>query len=464
MMAWNTIWHSAWTACRCAMPVILLAGCASYQPQPLESAIRLHNAIPQLHTNASTHMELPAIWRQARVQAGDGLDENEVVQLAVLNSPKLQAVQSQLQQARAQLIQAGLLPDPQLNMSADAPAGSDPALVTGYGFGLGFDLQSLITRSARQSAASKQARTTYLKVLWQEWQIIQQARMLYRRALIQAQQVALSHDQFLQTQSNWQVQKNALNQGNTTLDREGLSRTAMMDAEAAWFEARRHHSATMHSLALLLGLSARTAIPLSPPARGLSSLITPPVQAKALHALLLHIERKRPDLLALKAAYQAQEARLRQQILAQFPSFSIGANRLRDSGGIWTLGPFINLNLPLLNANRGNIAIARATRARLRAEYRDRVTAAETAADRLASDQQLAFDELAALNRRLPALDVLMQGMHRALAGGNVDMLTFTTLQNSHFSQHMKVLMLEQAILEQAVALDTLLGALPLTS
>jgi len=154
---------------------------------------------------------------------------------------------------------------------------------------------------------------------------------------------------------------------------------------------------------------------------------------------------------------------VRQQILSQFPSFSIGANRIRDTGGIWTLGPFINLNLPLLNANRGNIAIARATRARLRSEYHNRLTAAETEAGRLASDQQLVFDELAALKKRLPELDILMQRMRRALAGGNVDMLIFTTLQNSHFSQHMKVLMLEQAILEQAVALDTVLGALPLS-
>jgi len=53
-----------------------------------------------------------------------------------------------------------------------------------------------------------------------------------------------------------------------------------------------------------------------------------------------------------------------------------------------------------------------------------------------------------------------MQHMRKALTGGNVDMLTFTTLQNSQFSQRMKVLLLKQAVLEQAVALDTLLGSL----
>jgi len=449
---------------------MFVAGCASYQPHPLDASARLRDGINLLHTDASTHTELPAIWRHHSVQINDGLDENEIVQLAVLNSPRLQAVQTQLLQARAQLIQAGLLPDPQLMLTADIPGGSDPALVTAYGLGLGFDLQSLITRSARQSVASKQARTTYLKVLWQEWQVIQQARMLYRRGLIQGQQIKLSHNQFLQTQSNWQVQKNALDQGNATLGMEGLSRTSMMDAHAAWFEARRQRSATMHKLALLLGLSPQVNIPIIAPEHRLSSritalitqLITSPIQGKVLQQSLHNLERRRPDLLALKAAYQAQEARVRQQILSQFPSFSIGVNRLRDTGGILTLGPLINLNLPLLNGNRGNIAIERATRARLRSEYHDRLITAQAEASRLASDQQLAFDELAALQNRLPDLNVLMQHMRRALAGGNVDMLTFTTLQNSHFAQRMKVLLLEQTILEQAVALDTVLGTLPL--
>lgn len=115
-----------------------------------------------------------------------------------------------------------------------------------------------------------------------------------------------------------------------------------------------------------------------------------------------------------------------------------------------------------MNGNRGNIATARATRTRLRAEYSDRISAARIQADRLIADQQLAYNELTALSSKLPELDLLMRRMRTALSSGNVDMLTFTTLQNSRFTQRMKVLMLQQAILEQAVALDTVLGSLPL--
>ena len=438
----------------------LLSACATYQPLPLQTTVQLNHNLQQLQMDTSKHAELPGMWKNSSVNIDDGLNEVEIVQLAVLNSPHLAAVQATRKDAQAQLIQAGLLPDPQFNLSADFPRSNDPALGTAYSFGLGFDLQSLMTRSARQSAATKQARTVYLQVLWQEWQIIQQARMLYRRALIQGRQLELTHAQFLRTQTSWQVQKDALDHGNITLDNEGLVRTSMMDAQAVWFEVRRQRSSTMHSMALLLGLSPQVEIPLSPPDQGLSALIAAPLQDKDFQLILANLDQQRPDLLALQAGYQAQESRVRAQILSQFPGFTIGANSLRDTGSIWTLGPFINLNLPLLNGNRGNIALARATRARFRAEYRDRLTSAGIEASRLVVDQQLAYDELAALQDKLPDLNLLMQRMRTALAAGNVDMLIFTTLQNSHFAQHMKVMALQQALLEQQVALETLTGTL----
>jgi len=438
----------------------MLVACASYHPVALETAPKMLSAPGQLRTDASGHAELPAIWR-GRIKLADGLSEDEIVQLAVLNSPHLAAVRATRLESGAKLIQAGLLPDPQLGLAADFPRSNDPALVAGYGVSLGFDLQALITRSARQNAATRQARTVYLQVLWQEWQVIGQARMLYRRALMQQRQIMLTHAQFKRTQGNWQVQKNALDRGDATLDSEALARTSMMDAEAAWFEAKRQHNTTTHQLALLLGVSPQIKLPLSLPKQGLAALIMPPVQADALQQRLNAIHHQRPDLLALQAGYAAQEANVRAQILSQFPGFSIGANSLRDTGKIWSLGPFINLNLPLLNGNRGNIAMARATRSRLQAEYRDRLLSAKNDAGRLVSDQQLAFDELAALKKQLPDLDQMMQRMQQALDHGNVNMLIFTTLQNSHFAQRMKVLLLEQAVMEQAVALDTVLGALP---
>jgi len=440
------------------LPFGLIAGCASYQALPLDTSPKMPTTLEQLEQDGSNLTELPVQWRKSKINIANGLSEDEIVQLSVLNNPNLKAVQSQIGDAKAQLKQAGLLVDPQLNLSADLPRNKSSNLVTAYGLGLGFDLQSLITRSSSENAATAAAKSTYLQVLWQEWQVVQQARILYRRTLLQQQQMNLAQAQFALTQENYHVQEDALRQNNGTLDASGLAKISMMDAQAAWLETQRQHNTTLHGLSLLIGLQTDGDIVFESPDSDAESLIPLPITEPVLQKGLANISKTRPDLLALQEGYKAQESRVRAEVLAQFPSFSIGANSLRDSGGAWTLGPFINMNLPILNGNRGNISIARATRERLKAEYYDRYMSTTNNVSQLVSDQRLAYDEWKTLDESLPALDTLMQKMKRALAGGNVDMLTYTTLQNSYFAQKLKVSILQQAVLEQAIAIETLLG------
>jgi len=44
---------------------------------------------------------------------------------------------------------------------------------------------------------------------------------------------------------------------------------------------------------------------------------------------------------------------------------------------------------------------------------------------------------------------------------GDIDMLTFTTIRSNYYAQQARLLNLEQTLLEQSVALDTLMATLP---
>jgi len=439
----------------------MLGGCAVYHPQPLDPAPRQAASLDMLQTrmDASEFAELPAAWIQQPIQIDDGIDEREAVLLALLNSPQLSAARGQLPEAKAAMYAAGILPDPQLSTSLDFPGSNDPALKTGESFGLGIDLQQILTRGARHDAATEQAKGTYLSVLWQEWQVIQQARILWRRAEIQMQQKRVLEDQYHQAESTWKRLNVAVDQGNATIDQEGLSLAPMMDAQAAVDESRRQLNATMHDFHLLLGLHPSAPLQLTSDA-DIRTLIHAPVEGASLQSVLDAIGARRPDILALKAGYMSQESRVREQILSQFPSFSIGANSLRDTAGLWTLGPFVNLNLPILNGNRGNIAVARASRQRLHKQFQFQLVSAYAQASKMAEDQRLAFGEWKAVAVHLPALEKSVRTLSRALASGDVDMLTFTTLRTAYFSQQARMLTLEQALLEQGVALETLTGVL----
>jgi outer membrane protein TolC len=449
------------TAVAAALILAVLGGCSVYHPLPLDTSPKLASSLNTLCTVAdASALPIPKAWKRQSIDVGDGLNETETVVLAVLNSPELEAARTQIAEAKASLYAAGLLPDPRFDMSFDFPTSKDPTLTTGENYGLGIDLQQILTRNARRDVATEAAAATYLHVLWQEWQVIQKARMLWRRALIQQRQIDVLQDQSRQAKTTWEEMHQALMLGNANLDQEGLALAPMMDAQAAVKEAKRQLNATMHEMHLLLGVDPGVPLVLAG-AKDIATLVRPPMEGDALQMLLNRIGKRRPDLLALQAGYRSQENKVREQILKQFPSFSIGANKLRDTSGVWTLGPFINLDLPLFNANRGNIAMARATRMRLHEEFHYQLTSAYVQASKIAMDQRLAFKEWQGLSARMPELEKTEERMEQALASGEIDMLTFTTLRTAYFSQQAKMLNLEQALLEQSVALETLTGTLP---
>ena len=95
----------------------LLPGCSHYQPEALtEPAVEL-----QLETPAAQQLSVQAaqikhpLLKPIPFNILDGLSPDEAAVLAVLRNPELRAARDQHGIANAQLLQAGLLPDPQVS-------------------------------------------------------------------------------------------------------------------------------------------------------------------------------------------------------------------------------------------------------------------------------------------------------------------------------------------------------------
>lgn len=133
---------------------------------------------------------------------------------------------------------------------------------------------------------------------------------------------------------------------------------------------------------------------------------------------------RRPDLLAMQAGYRSQEAGVHAAILAQFPSISVGITRARDTGNVHTTGFGVTLNLPFLNGNRGQIAIARATRAQLWQGYQARLDGAYSQLDLLRTQQRLMQAQNHKLARHLPELERMVHRARRAYDARDIAALT----------------------------------------
>jgi outer membrane protein TolC len=174
--------------------------------------------------------------------------------------------------------------------------------------------------------------------------------------------------------------------------------------------------------------------------------------------LLETLPQRRPDLLALQAGYQSQEAKVRAAILSQFPSFSIGITRARDTGSVYTTGFNIGLNLPFFSGNRGAIAIERATRAQLRQAYQARIDEAAANVDKLIRLQGIVAAQQEQLNKYLPTLKNLVERGRSAYRKGDIDALTFLNMESTWIGKRLEQISLDQTQRNNRIALQTLLA------
>jgi outer membrane protein TolC len=121
--------------------------------------------------------------------------------------------------------------------------------------------------------------------------------------------------------------------------------------------------------------------------------------------------------------------------------------------------------LPLFNRNQGNIAIETATREKLHAEYTNRVAADIAEIQGMLSDQALLTQQLARTRAAADEADRTARGARNAYAATLIDARTNADLITAALTRRQEVVAIEQALLEQQIALATLTGiAMPVSA
>jgi outer membrane protein TolC len=164
-------------------------------------------------------------------------------------------------------------------------------------------------------------------------------------------------------------------------------------------------------------------------------------------------------LTALAQGYSSQEAALHRAVLGQYPRLGITINRASDTSNVHTLGPAVSFDLPLWNRNRGAIAVAKADRSRLRAEFAARLH--QTRADIAALVTSLDRDEQArtTLAGELPEIERVASAFEDASRRHDVIQPTAEAARSTALDKHIALLALEQTCAEERIALALAVGA-----
>lgn len=420
------------------LSLLILAACQSYEPLPLSDA-------PQLAAD-------PAMLHHEGVDLATPLDAAGFTRLVLQNNPDLLAGRADRDVAQAQVLQAGLLPNPQLSGNYGVLL-SGPASFDAWSAGFGQDIKSLITFSAQRDGARLDAQKVDADLLWQEWQAIGKARLMFVDTVEQQQAYRLLQENRTLFAERAARSRHALAAGDIDLATATPDLTALGDLDKQIADLDRQMLSRQHDIDALLGLAPDVQL------RFADHIDLPPIDPAAIEGALAGLARRRPDLAALRLGYGSAEEKVRGAILAQFPALVFGGTGGSDTSHVLTFGPQITMDLPIFNRNQGNIAIERATRQKLHDEYGNRLTAAAGEVTAMLREQALLQRQIGTVRTALVQARDIADRADRAFGLGRIDERAYVDLQMVKLARQQELVALEQQALEQQVAMATLTGA-----
>ena len=421
---------------------LALGACATYHPLPLEPT-------PAIAPNLAA---LNATVDGKRMNLTQPLTIAQVAYLALENNLDLKAQRTAHNVSEAQLIQAGILPNPSLAANYGVLLGG-PAAFDSWGAGITQDIKSLITISAKRKGAKYDLQSVDADLVWTEWELVSKVSLLVVD-IVEGEKRAKLIQQAIGVLGPLNARASeALQRGN--LDLAGIApvTSALNGFQKDAADLEREQESRRHDLNALLGLSPDVRLDLD------AAIQLQPIDAAVVQKLLPELIHKRPDLVALQLGYQSEDEKVRAAILGQFPALVFGGSYQVDTSHVRSAGPSITMDLPIFDRNQGQIAIEEATRQKLHDEYSSRLAAAVTEIDASVAEDATLERQLARLRAELPGTTRIEQQAENAYRAGNMDGRSYIDFFTTQISKQEDLVALEQLLLESRIKIAALLGA-----
>lgn len=402
---------------RYAALATLLAGCQSYERAPLD----LHAHAADLAARASMtgplreFVEVLATSGSSvpdRFDFSDGLSPPEGEVLALFYNPDLRLARLDAGVALATYENAGLWHDPEFNF--DAAEILSPAGPFEYGLTLGLTIPVSGRLAVEKDRAGAAHETELRRIIDAEWSLRAEVRSAWAAWAAACQRVGLLHEVISQVERITAVTDKLETAGELRRVESRLIRAEALSVRAELIAAQRTRTEARIRLLGLIGLPPDAQVDLLPE--------FPPATVPRVDDDTRRLIEANTTLAVRRAEYQVAEQSLRLEVRRQYPDITVGGGYGNQDDDRLLLG--VSLPIPVLNANRGGIADARARRQRARA-------AADTTFERLAQELASARAALEAARAQrqsfeadlVPMLDEQSREVERLAELGEVDTL-----------------------------------------
>lgn len=407
--------------------IAALGGCATYQPSPLDPRA-------ELQAQRDGQVLLLEVTRGRSGAGGepssefhmeDGLDESEVVAVALKLNLSLRTARAEAGQAQALLVTTGQWPNPEVGV------GFRPGISgsSGYVFEADalFQLLRPGEREARRTAATARVDEVDASIAAAEQALVAEVRQQRLAVLAADRAAALMQEAVELRQRSLDLVRTQRRIGEGTELALSATELDLAEARRELRKATGERDVALRDLNRLLGLPPDYAMNLNGLGQPLPITIFEDVSDEELDRRLL---AGRLELRAKEAAYRQAEQELRVAVSEQYPRLGLGPSFERELEGDASLGLGLSLELPLLNRNEGAIAEKRAARDRVRAEYRGLLHTLRAEAFAARAALRLAKAEVDTQEAEvLPVLRRNLDLFERAYRAGELNIIDWITAQ-----------------------------------
>ncbi len=332
----------------CALALIA-GGCASLDPTP-----DIGHAASTIGDRSGVTPDWTQPWETA-LTTWDGrspLTREAALVMAFRNNREIRSQVEQIAASRADLVQAGLLPNPVLGLTLRFPV--DP--VSGGTF-IGAQVVQSFTalwlRDGKMKAADARLNQTVLDVSDKALRLVADVKATHARIAFGERALALSDENLATIRKSIDSLDARVRGGEgTTLD-VNRARQQLAKAEAERALVARDLAKERRVMLELIGFAAESA-EWTVSASG-SMPLAPPIDESGAVALAL---AQRLDVAAARSVVTAQQADLSTEEKSRLRDFGLGADFERETDGSKSLGPVLEVGIPIFDTNAAQIAKA----------------------------------------------------------------------------------------------------------
>src|SRR6185503_6538311 len=238
------------TVLRMSLPGLLLSSCVSRSP--LSERV-VPAALDRI--DVSAREAEPRLLPRTAIDLGNGLSIDEATTIAVIANPELRALRAERGIAAAQVLEAGVLPNPELDIGVDFPTFGDlVGTVTAGHLGVSWEVTALVARDANVRASEANAQKVDLEIAWQEWQHAMEARLEWRRLAASERELAAARTSEADLRAIADTLHAAASSGDATTVEASSARSALDEAVLARLAIERERDRAKRALARALGV------------------------------------------------------------------------------------------------------------------------------------------------------------------------------------------------------------------